>query len=57
MRDPSPIVALGATTAVACGKVRRVRWPALAKLRTALLYAIGSIAASWSLLRIVAIAG
>lgn len=34
-----------------------VRWPALAKLRTALLYAIGSIAASWSLIRIVAIAG
>lgn len=34
-----------------------VRWPALAKLRTALLYAIGSLAASWSLMRIVAIGG
>ena len=34
-----------------------VRWPALGRLRTALLYAIGSIAASWSLMRIVAIAG
>ena len=33
------------------------RWPALARLRTGLLYAIGSLAASWSLMRIVAIVG
>ena len=33
------------------------RWPVLGRTRTALLYAIGSIAASWSLMRIVAIAG
>ena len=34
-----------------------VRWPVLAKARTALLYGIGSVAAYWSLLRVVAIAG
>ena len=33
------------------------RWPALSKARTALLYAIGSIAAYWSWLRIVTIFG
>jgi len=33
------------------------RWPALARARTAVLYAIGSIAAYWSLLRIAAIVG
>ena len=33
------------------------RWPVLARTRTALLYAIGSIAASWSIMRIVALAG
>lgn len=33
------------------------RWPALATLRTGLLYVIGSIAASWSIARIVALAG
>jgi len=33
------------------------RWPALARLRTALLYAIGSVAAYWSWLRLAAIFG
>ncbi len=33
------------------------RWPVLLRTRAALLYTIGSIAASWSLMRIVAIAG
>ena len=33
------------------------RWPLLARLRTAILYGIGSIAASWSLMRIVAMVG
>lgn len=33
------------------------RWPALVRTRTALLYAIGSVAAWWSIARIVAIAG
>ena len=33
------------------------RWPRVARLRTVLLYTIGSLAASWSLMRIVAIAG
>jgi hydrogenase/urease accessory protein HupE len=33
------------------------RWPGLAQLRTALLYGIGSVAAYWSWLRVVAIFG
>ncbi len=33
------------------------RWPRLARLRTGLLYAIGSVAAYWSWLRIAALAG
>ena len=34
-----------------------VHWPAAARLRTAALYGIGSVAAWWSWLRIVAILG
>jgi hypothetical protein len=33
------------------------RWPALLRLRTALVYAIGSTAAYWSWLRVAAILG
>ena len=46
------------TLAAACALWRfSARWPRLAQLRTALLYAIGSVAAYWSWLRIALIFG